>query len=143
MLVNVLLQLISFAVSTHNEQLNMSARLRQKRECRLTSISVGVTITGLLGGGGSRSSGSGTFAVVVVVVEDTSGRLGWGCRNVGGSRCSGCGGSGRYGGGSCGGYSSGGGSGRCGVRVGVIRMRVPNVADTGISTSGNLEGVDI
>ena len=67
----------------------MSARLRQKRECRLTSISVGVTITGLLGGGGSRSSGSGTFAVVVVVVEDTSGRLGWGCRNVGGSRCSG------------------------------------------------------
>jgi len=57
----------------------------------LTSIGVGVAITGLLGCGSSRSSRGRAFAVVVINVEDTSSRLGWWSRDVGGGRRGGSG----------------------------------------------------
>jgi hypothetical protein len=69
-----------------NGQLDESALIRLTMWFQHTSIGVGVAITGLFGRSSRRSSGSGTFAVVVVIVKDTSGRLGWGCRDLGGGR---------------------------------------------------------
>jgi hypothetical protein len=75
--------------------------------------------------------------VVVVIVEDASGRLGGGSGDIGTSSR---GGSGRGSGGS-----SGGRGGRLGVRVrvGVVRVGVLFVTDTGFTTSGDLDSVDI
>jgi hypothetical protein len=92
--VNSVQLLITLNLLIRNEQLDESALTQWSRYFRLTSIGVGVAITGLLGRSSRRSSGSGTFAVIVVVVEDTSGRLGWGRRDVGRGRGSGSGGGG-------------------------------------------------